>query len=134
MPDFNRKAHWENVYATKELHEVSWYQPVPETSLNFLAEAQLPKDDRIVDVGGGDSFFADHLLDRGYTNITVVDISENALERAKKRLGERAGSIQWIVSDAMTLELDEPVDFWHDRAVFHFLTNTNDIAAYVSVL
>lgn len=130
----DRKEHWEKVYATKELNEVSWYQPVPETSLNFLNEAKLDKNARIVDVGGGDSFLVDHLLSEGFSNVTVVDISENALERAKKRLGEKAASVKWIVADASTLKLDEPVDFWHDRAAFHFLTEKKDIENYLEGL
>ncbi len=129
-----RKAHWENIYATKELNEVSWYQPVPETSLTFLKEAQLDKHAKIVDIGGGDSFLVDHLLREGFTNLTVVDISENALERAKKRLGEKAASVKWIAADAATLELNEPVDFWHDRAAFHFLTEKRDVDNYLQGL
>ncbi len=130
----DRKVHWENVYATKELNEVSWYQPVPETSLHFLEEAKLSKHAKIVDVGGGDSFLVDHLLDEGFTDLTVVDISENALERAKKRLGEKAASVKWIVADAANLELEEPVDFWHDRAAFHFLTEKKDVDNYLQGL
>ena len=133
MADFNRKAHWENIYATKALNEVSWYQPVPATSLQFLSEAGLSKNAKIVDVGGGDSFFTDHLLEMGYTDLTVVDISENALNRAKQRLGAKAASVKWIVADVTALELDEPVDFWHDRAVFHFLTETRDRENYIRV-
>lgn len=134
MADWDKKAHWEAVYTNKQVHEVSWYQPVPETSLRLLEEAQLPKDARIIDVGGGDSFFADHLLALGYTDITVVDISEKALERAKNRLGERAQNVKWIVADASRLELPESMDFWHDRAVFHFLTDPEDIRNYIRVL
>ncbi len=130
----DRKEHWEKVYATKELEEVSWYQPVPETSLNFLKEAKLDKNAKIVDIGGGDSFLVDHLLAEGFTDLTVVDISENALERAKKRLGEKAAGVKWIVADASVLELDEPVDFWHDRAAFHFLTQKKDIENYLQGL
>lgn len=134
MEAFDRKAHWENLYATKQLEEVSWYQPVPETSLQFVAAAGLSKDARIIDVGGGDSLFADHLLEAGYTDITVVDISANALERAKNRLGEKAERIKWIVADVTELALEEQYDFWHDRAVFHFLTHVRDIANYSRVI
>lgn len=134
MSAFNPKEHWEHIYATKQLNEVSWYQPVPQTSLDFLAEAQLPKNAKIIDIGGGDSFFVDHLLEAGYTDITVVDISENALERARERLGEKAGLVKWIVGDASVLELEHEYDFWHDRAVFHFLTEVRDIANYLCVL
>lgn len=134
METFDRKAHWETVYSTKQLDEVSWYQPVPETSLQFLAAAGLSKDARIIDVGGGDSFFADHLLEAGYTDITVVDISVTALERAKSRLGEKAALIKWIVADVTELELEGTYDFWHDRAVFHFLTHVRDSANYSRII
>jgi ubiquinone/menaquinone biosynthesis C-methylase UbiE len=134
MSDFNRKEHWENVYSVKQLDEVSWYQPKPETSLHFIEEAKLPKDAKIIDVGGGDSFLVDHLLDLGYTDLTVVDISANALERARKRLGSRADSVKWIVTDVVEMELEATYDFWHDRAVFHFLTEPADIEKYVAKL
>lgn len=132
MSDFNKKEHWENVYSNKQLHEVSWYQPKPETSLYFIEKAHLPKDAKIMDVGGGDSFLTDHLLDLGYTDLTVVDISEHALERARKRLGARADSVKWIAADVLEMELDGTYDLWHDRAVFHFVTNDNDIKRYIS--
>src|SRR3954454_6347924 len=99
MEAFNRKAHWETVYSTKKIEELSWYQHIPETSLQFLAETGFSKNAKIIDVGGGDSFFADHLLEAGYTDITVLDISAYSLERAKKRLGEKAGLIRWISAD-----------------------------------
>lgn len=134
MENFNRKAHWENIYTTKELTDVSWYQPVPETSLEFLTQSGLPKTAKIIDIGGGDSYFVDYLLQQGYTDITVLDISENALKRAKVRLGENAARVKWIVSDATTFVPEESYDFWHDRAVFHFLTEEKDIAAYQNVL
>jgi ubiquinone/menaquinone biosynthesis C-methylase UbiE len=132
MSDFNKKEHWESVYSNKQLHEVSWYQPKPETSLDFIEKANLPKDAKIMDVGGGDSFLVDHLLDLGYTNVTVVDISEHALERARKRLGTRADSVKWMAADVLEMELDETYDLWHDRAVFHFVTNDNDVKRYIS--
>ncbi len=134
MENFNRKAHWENIYTTKELTDVSWYQPVPETSLHFLEQSGLPKTAKIIDVGGGDSYFVDHLIKLGYTDLTVLDISENALERAKVRLGKNAAQVKWIVSDATAFVPEESYDFWHDRAVFHFLTEEKDIAAYQDVL
>lgn len=132
MSDFNRKRHWENVYATKQLNEVSWYQPKPETSLYFIEKAGLPRNAKIIDVGGGDSFLVDHLLDLGYTDLTVVDISENALERARKRLGALADSVKWVAADVLEMELEETYDLWHDRAVFHFVTGKSDIERYIS--
>lgn len=134
MEHFDNKAHWENIYATKELTNVSWYQPVPKTSLEFIEQANLAKTAKIIDVGGGDSFLADHLLEAGYTDITVLDISEKALERAKARLGEKAARVKWIVSDASAFVPTEMYDCWHDRAAFHFLTEEQDIARYMNVL
>lgn len=130
----DRKAHWETIYTTKALQDVSWYQPVPETSLAFLQQNNIPKTAKIIDIGGGDSLLVDHLLNAGYTNVSVLDISENALERARQRLGEKAGKVSWIVSDAASFEPVEQYDFWHDRAAFHFLTEEDDIRSYVQVL
>ncbi|MFN5217604.1 MAG: class I SAM-dependent methyltransferase [Sphingomonadales bacterium] len=130
----DRKAHWENIYQTKSLQEVSWYQPVPETSLQFLAENNIPKNAAIIDIGGGDSFLADNLLDLGYTDITVLDISENALNRAKTRLGERASMVKWIVTDVSAFVPDRQYDVWHDRAAFHFLRDSDEINYYVNML
>ncbi|HET8839396.1 MAG TPA: class I SAM-dependent methyltransferase [Flavobacteriaceae bacterium] len=131
MNDFNRKKHWENIYKTKKPTDVSWYQPNPETSLHFLAQCHIPLDAKIIDVGGGDGFFVDHLLDLGYTDISVLDISETSLERAKKRLGDRAAQIKWIIADAGNFKPTEKYDFWHDRAAFHFLTKEQEIRNYV---
>ncbi len=90
MSDFDRQAHWEKIYTTKELNEVSWYQPTPTTSLEYIASCNLTKDARIIDIGGGDSFLVDELISLGYTNISVLDISAAAIERAKKRLGNKS--------------------------------------------
>lgn len=128
------REHWESVYNTKSLQEVSWYEEVPTTSLQFLFEANLPSDAKIIDIGGGDSLFVDHLLKLGYTDITVLDISENAISRAKKRLGALADQVKWIVSDATMFTPKETYDFWHDRAVFHFITQEQDINTYLSVI
>jgi 2-polyprenyl-3-methyl-5-hydroxy-6-metoxy-1,4-benzoquinol methylase len=132
MENFNRKNHWETIYQTKQLNEVSWYQPVPQTSLDFVSKYVKSFDAKIIDIGGGDSFLVDHLLKLGYTNISVLDISEAAIERAKTRLGELAKNVTWIVSDISTFSPTEKYDFWHDRAAFHFLTNKEEISRYVS--
>ncbi len=134
MENTERKNHWDTIYKTKELKDVSWYQPVPATSLDFLKQFKVGKDAKIIDVGGGDSFLVDNLLDLGYTDITVLDISGEALERAKKRLGERAGMVKWIIADAATFEPEEAYDFWHDRAAFHFLTNEREINHYIETI
>ena len=95
----NKKSHWENVFATKNPNEVSWTQKYPKTSMEYLENVNLSKTANIIDIGGGDSNFVDALLEKGYQNIWVLDISEFALERAKKRLGNKADLIHWIVSD-----------------------------------
>lgn len=130
----NTKNHWESVYTTKALEEVSWYEEVPTTSLNFLSEAKISHDAKIIDIGGGDSLFVDHLLKLGYKDITVLDISENAIKRAKERLGALGDEVKWIVSDATQFQPIEKYDFWHDRAVFHFITLEQDINTYLSII
>lgn len=130
----DRKQHWETVYNTKQPHEVSWTQKVPQTSLDFITACNTSKDAHIIDVGGGDSNLIDHLLDLGYTNVTVLDISEKALERAKKRLGNKANKVTWIVSDVTEYQPKVVYDVWHDRAAFHFLTAPEKINAYSNVV
>lgn len=127
------KNHWETVYETKQPSEVSWTQKVPLTSLNFIYSFKLPKSAKIIDVGGGDSNLVDFLLDEGFENVTVLDISAKALERAKKRLGERAKIVNWIVSDVTDYKPETVFDVWHDRATFHFLTTTKEISAYLGI-
>lgn len=130
----NIKDHWEKVFATKAENEVSWFQPIPETSVNLLEECNPPMDGNIIDIGGGDSHFVDVLLDKGYKNIYALDISENAIERAKKRLGVRAEKVNWIVSDSSKFKPTIKFDFWHDRASFHFLTDEASISRYVEAV
>lgn len=126
--------HWEKVYATKGPNEVSWTQEKPETSLKLIRSFGLPKATRIIDVGGGDSRLVDFLLDEGFENITVLDISAKALEKAKKRLGEKAIKVQWIASDITEFVPTEKYDIWHDRAAFHFLTKSEDISKYQRII
>ncbi len=131
MNTFDRKQHWENIYQNKEMKEFSWYQSKPETSLNFLNDFNLPKTAKIIDVGGGDGFLVDSLLDLGYQDLTVLDISAHAIERAKKRLGDRGKKVKWLISDATNFKPNEKYDFWHDRAVFHFLKDEKDVSSYL---
>ncbi|MBK8885445.1 MAG: methyltransferase domain-containing protein [Saprospiraceae bacterium] len=131
MGNFDRKNHWENIYNTKELKDVSWFQVRPETSLDFFKQFNVPTTAKIIDIGGGDSLLVDHLLDLGYQDISVLDISESAIERAKVRLGQKAQNVKWIVADAATFVPTEQYDFWHDRAAFHFLTEENEISNYL---
>lgn len=128
-----RKEHWEKVYTTKEPNEVSWTQAVPKTSLALIHRSGIATSASIIDVGGGDSNLVDHLLDEGYTNITVLDISASALERAKQRLGEKASRVKWIVSDVTEFKPTDRYDLWHDRATFHFLTSAEDVTAYLAI-
>lgn len=127
------KNHWENIYGNKSSNEVSWTQAIPKTSLDFLHSFNLCKDASIIDVGGGESKLVDFLLDEGFTDVTVLDISERALERAKQRLGERASQVQWIVSDVTKFVPRRKYHVWHDRATFHFLTSAAEISKYVSL-
>ncbi|MFN1216819.1 class I SAM-dependent methyltransferase [Chryseobacterium kwangjuense] len=130
MNDLN-KTHWETVYETKNPDEVSWTQEKPETSLELIHSCGLGKEARIIDIGGGDSHLVDFLLEEGYENITVLDISAKALEKAQKRLGKKAGKVTWIVSDITTFEPPQTYDIWHDRAAFHFLTAPDQISKYI---
>lgn len=126
----NKKAHWENVFATKQETEVSWYQQKPETSINFFVENNISKEAKIIDIGGGDSYLIDNLLDLGYTNLYLLDISANAIERIKNRLRAKASKVTFIVSDVLEFQPETTFDVWHDRASFHFLTSESDIEKY----
>jgi len=128
---YEAKEHWENIYQTKESDGVSWFQEKPETSLNLISEANIDKNAKIIDVSSGDSRLVDNLLDLVFRHITVLDISSTALNKAKKRLGNRANNVKWVASDLMEFETDELYDLWHDRAVLHFLTEEEDIKRYV---
>lgn len=127
------KEHWKNVFANKPENEVSWFQPYPKTSIEFIELFNIPLDANIIDIGGGDSHLVDLLLEKGYQNIWVLDISENALARVKKRLGEKATKVHWVVSDVIDFVPKVQYDFWHDRAAFHFLTTDENINRYVSI-
>jgi 2-polyprenyl-3-methyl-5-hydroxy-6-metoxy-1,4-benzoquinol methylase len=129
----NSKEHWEKIYNTRPLTEVSWYQTAPTESLDFIREFQIKKDAAIIDVGGGDSYLADYLVEDGYTNITVLDISEAAINRAKKRLGAKAGLINWVVCDITEYKPGRQFDLWHDRAAFHFLTTEEQVNKYLAI-
>lgn len=129
-----RKDHWESVYKDQSPLEVSWYQKRPTTSLSLMRNLQLEKGENIIDVGGGASTLADYLLEDGFINITILDLSSNALALAKKRLGEKADLINWKVEDVTNHLPDHNYSLWHDRAVFHFLTEKNDRGKYKKVL
>ena len=131
MESSDRKIHWETVFQTKDTTKVSWYQPVPETSLKIIEKLKLPNTARIIEVGSGDSYLGDFLLEKGYSEITLLDISEKALDTIQKRLSAKAGKITFLAADVTSLSTSEIYDLWHDRAVFHFLTEISDIQKYV---
>lgn len=130
----SRKAHWEQVYQNKGPMEVSWFQENPAQSLRLIEQCDLSRNDSIIDVGGGASRLIDHLLQRGYQELTVLDISATALEHAQHRLGELATQVQWIESDITSFTPHQPFTLWHDRAVFHFLTHSADRKHYLEAL
>jgi 2-polyprenyl-3-methyl-5-hydroxy-6-metoxy-1,4-benzoquinol methylase len=134
MDSSERRAHWENVYTTKAEDEVSWFQEDPAMSLDLIHASGVNRDDAIIDIGGGSSRLVDALVEEGYRAITVLDLSEKALNTAKKRLGPRASQVEWIAADIATWERDGVYDLWHDRAAFHFLTEPSDREAYVERL
>jgi len=129
-----RKAHWEKVYREKAEDEVSWFIADPETSLSLVESTGLSPADPIIDVGGGASHLVDHLLARGYSDLTVLDISPTALETARRRLGADADKVRWLEADVCALECDGRWRLWHDRAVFHFLVKAEDRRAYLDSL
>lgn len=126
------KSHWEKVYQTKHPDEVSWYRPHLDVSLQLIEEAAPNRDAQVVDVGGGESTLVDDLLARGYRSLSVLDVSSTALAVAKERLGETADKVNWLCGDVTTFVFArQHYDMWHDRAVFHFLTQEKDRVAYV---
>ncbi|MCX5823150.1 MAG: class I SAM-dependent methyltransferase [Deltaproteobacteria bacterium] len=128
---FDRKSHWENVYTEKTPSEVSWYQLEPAVSLELIVSTGISRAGKIIDVGGGASVLVDKLLDQGFQDLTVLDVSSKALDYAKERLGNRAGAVKWIEADITKFESSKKYDLWHDRAVFHFLTDEDDRKKYV---
>ena len=130
-PHNDRRTHWQNVYRTKRADSVSWYQPHLNVSLQLLEQAGLSPGSRVIDVGAGASTLVDDLLDRGLRDISVLDVSEEALALARHRLGERANRVTWYAGDVLELALPPGYfDFWHDRAVLHFLTDPDDARTY----
>lgn len=112
------------------MDQFSWYQQYPDLSVKMIEMAGLEKGQPVIDIGGGDTFLADALMEKGYTDITVVDISKQAVMRAKERMADRASSVKWVVADVLELNLKETVALWHDRAAFHFLTDEGQRAEY----
>lgn len=129
----NRKAYWESIYGAKESSSLSWYQPCPQRSLDLIERTGLSRDAKILDVGGGDSLLVDELISRGYRDITVLDLSNAAIDRARLRLGDAAtGRVTWLEEDILEAILPrEGFDIWHDRAFFHFLTSAKERDSYI---
>ncbi len=127
----SNQDHWQAVYSKKQVTDVSWFRPHLDQSLALIKACGLSPNAHIVDVGGGGSTLVDDLLDQDFVNLTVIDLAAAAFERSRKRLGERADGIRWIVGDATTPLLEtKSIDLWHDRAVFHFLTDETQRDAY----
>jgi SAM-dependent methyltransferase len=134
MESESRQSHWEGVYAKKSETEVSWFQENPAPSLELIAQVGATGASAIIDIGGGASRLVDNLIDRGFEDVTVLDLSEAALEATKARMGHRGTQVHWIVADVTVWEPVKAYDIWHDRAAFHFLTEDRDRAAYVARL
>ena len=131
----SHQAHWDNIYTTKDAQSVSWYRPHLDQSLALLSGLGIGLDARILDVGGGASTLVDDLLAQGFRHVTVLDIAPSALATAQARLGDAARRVAWLQADATQVTLPPAsVDVWHDRAVFHFLTDAMDRARYVERL
>lgn len=130
----HRKKHWENVYRNKSPLEVSWYQKDPALSLRLIRDTRIAPDAAVIDIGGGASILVDKLCDSGYTRVSVLDISANALAYAKSRLAEKANTVQWYEVDVTRFDPPHQFTLWHDRAVFHFLTSRQDRESYIGVL
>lgn len=135
VPEMDKKQHWENVYKSKAHDQVSWYREHLETSLKMILDTGVEKDAAIIDIGGGSSTLVDDLLDTGFVDVSVLDISSKAIENSRDRLGVLSDRVEWIVGDVTDIELPKDhFDVWHDRAVFHFLTRDEDRRKYVDLV
>jgi SAM-dependent methyltransferase len=135
VSSMNKKEHWENVYVTKPHDQVSWYRDHLDNSLKLILDTGVEKDASIIDIGGGASTLVDDLLENGFVDVSVLDISSTAIEASKRQLGRRADEVDWIEADITEVDLPaEHFDVWHDRAVFHFLTDPDDRRRYVELV
>jgi SAM-dependent methyltransferase len=134
MSTDDRHDHWQKVYTSKGENEVSWFQESPAPSLELIERAGANPASEIIDIGGGASRLVDALIERGFSAVTVLDLSEAALATAKARLGARADQVRWVAGDVTIWDPRQSYDIWHDRAAFHFLTEARDRAAYLSRL
>lgn len=127
-------SRWREIYEQRGPGELSWHEPLPQTSLELIADAQLPLTAGVIDVGGGASLLAGELLAAGYSDITVADISAIAMEEARSRLGTPSDRIAWVEADLRDHDFGRPFDLWHDRAVFHFMVEASDREGYIGTL
>ncbi|MEY9858887.1 hypothetical protein ABH935_004510 [Catenulispora sp. GAS73] len=134
MPSLPDPGHWDTVYRDKQPEQVSWFQTDPAMSLELIAAASPRTDDPLIDVGAGASVLVDRLLDRGHTHLSVLDVAESGLAAARDRLGTRGAEVEWIVADLLAWKPPRRYALWHDRAVFHFLTESADRDRYRQVL
>ena len=132
--DKPRKEHWDSVYENKDATEVSWYQPIPTVSLRLIVSSGVSPTDPIIDIGGGASTLVDGLLDRGFRDVSVLDVAAGAFDQSRARLGARAQAVRWIESDVTAFEPQRRYRVWHDRAALHFLTGEKDRDRYVDAL
>ncbi len=128
-----RKQHWEKVYKTKSDNDVGWFQEIPQTSIRLVETYASGKDLLMIEVGGGNSFLTKRLYDDGFYNLTIIDVSGKALERCRNRFGDVCRDIQWIETDILDFNTDALFQIWHDRAVFHFLIDDDEIRKYAEV-
>ena len=128
------KKHWETIYQTKQPNEVSWTEEKPAVSLDLIHSFNPSKSAKIIDIGGGDSKLVDYLLAEGYSDLSVLDISDAAIDRAKKRLGNKAKQVTWIVQDVLDFKPKQQYAIWHDRAAFHFQTEEETINSYLNLI
>lgn len=128
------KDHWDKIYYSRTPDEMSWTQGYPDISMKLLKLSGVTKTAKIIDIGGGNGTFVSHLLKKGFQNLTVVDISKEAIEKTKTLMGPLADKIEWIVSDILDFVPTKSYDYWHDRATFHFLTEQNEIDRYIEIV
>ena len=133
MKNSEYKTHWENIYENKNENEVSWFQKNPRTSLDLIKSSDIDKTSKIIDIGAGVSRLVDSLLELGFYNVDVVDISRNAINKTKTRLGNKSELVNWTESDILNFKTNKKYQLWHDRAVFHFLNDESKIDSYRSL-
>ncbi len=128
-----RKQYWDKIYSLRPTEEMGWHQDIPEISLSFVRSAGLPKNISIIDIGAGESSLASHLVEFGSSRLTILDVSEKAVQRSRDQLKDHASKIRWMRTDILEFVPDQQYDLWHDRACFHFLTSDEEVSKYVEI-